>query len=187
MRAWLAGLTPLQKGLLAGAAALLVGCLWIVATWADHVPEARATLPPPSMPPEVAEEPVPDTPFAYDMVVESNLFAPSRRPPDRLWSESLGTGGADSPPSAADVPAGPPPWRQYRLLGTVVTSSPTTTVALIQTDPAAPGAEPYRAGERVGPYRLRRILTTRVVLSGGIALELAPDTLPPPAAPPEVE
>ncbi|MGH7558478.1 MAG: hypothetical protein ACREMD_12010, partial [Gemmatimonadota bacterium] len=171
---------------LAAAAALLAGCLWLVATWGDRVSEARATLPPPPAPPEVAEEPVPETPFAYDVVVETNLFAPSRRPPERPWSESLGTGGADPAPSASAVPAGPPPWRQYRLLGTVVTGAPATTVALIETDPASPGAERYRAGERIGPYRLRRILPTRVVLSGGIALELAPDTLPRPAAgPPE--
>ena len=80
---------------------------------------------------------------------------------------------------------GPPPWQQYRLQGTVLTGSRETTVALIDTDPASPGPERYRVGERVGPYRLRRILPTRVVLSGGIALEMESDSLAPSAAPPE--
>lgn len=185
VRTWLAVLTPAQKALLGVDAALLAVCLWLVATWGDSVPEAQATLPPPPVAPGVAEERVPETPFAYDVVVEQDLFTPSRRPSSRPWSETLAADAAGGEAGEAGEPAGPPPWQQYRLLGTVLTGSPETTVALIETDPATPGPERYRAGERVGPYRLRRILPTRVVLSGGITLDMGADSLPPAGAVPE--
>ena len=177
LRAWLEMLTPVQKILLGVTVVLLAGCLWLVATWRDAVSEARASLSPPPVAPEIAEENVPETPFAYDVVVENDLFSPSRRPPNRPWSETLAPENADGEAAPAE-PAGPPPWQQYQLQGTVLTGSPETTAALIETDPTSPGPERYRVGDRVGGYRLRRILPTRVILSGGIELDMESDSLP---------
>lgn len=180
-RAWLGRLTGPQRALFAAAAVLLTGNVWLVATWGREVSEARATLPMPPMPPEVAAEEIPGTPLEYDAMVERNLFAPDRRPPAAPWSESSGeAGGAPGSPA---TPAGPPPWTSYRLHGTVLTGIPGRSFALIEADPSRPGPERYRVGERVGGYRLREILATRVVLSGGAVLELKPaEPAPPPAA-----
>jgi hypothetical protein len=184
LRAWLEMLMPVQKILLGVSAVLLAGCIWLVATWRDAVSEARASLSPPPVAPEIAEENVPETPFAYDVIVENDLFTSSRRPPERPWSETLASETADGEAASAE-PAGPPPWQQYQLQGTVLTGSTETTVALIETDPASPGPERYRVGDRVGVYRLRRILPTRVILSGGIELDMEADSLPSAVATPE--
>lgn len=168
-RAWLARLTGPQRGLAGVAAALAAGCLWLAATWGGPVSVARTTLPLPAGPPELAEEPVPESPFAYDPIVENDLFSPDRRPPARPWSEITEAGGGESEPPTA---AGPPPHASYRLHGTVLTGSRETEFALIEADPERERPERYRVGDRVGPYRLRRIEPDRVVLSGGIELPL---------------
>ncbi len=183
LRVWLGRLTGSQRALFATGAGLLAGSLWLLATWGRTVPEARATLPLPPMPPEVATEEVVETPFAYEAVVEKNLFAPDRRPPPRAWSETATRGRATAEEAA--VPSGPPPWKSYRLHGTVLTNRPETTFALIEADPGRPGPERYSVGDQVGIYRLRRILPTSVVLSGGAVLELKVPDAPPVARGPE--
>lgn len=95
--------------------------------------------------------------LAYDDIVRHDPFAPGRKPPaERYVPPELRARQA----ARARTGATPRP----RLLG--VATGPAGAVALIDADPAIPGAEIYRLGDRVGPYRLAAIADSAVVLRG---------------------
>lgn len=89
---------------------------------------------------------------AYGNVIEGNIFSPSREAP-----------AARQQPSAGETPLARPP-RRLRLSGIV--RGPDGIVALIDADPAIPGAELYRLGDQVGPYRVEEATDSVVVLRG---------------------
>lgn len=173
--AWLGSLDRMQQALCTVAALLVVASLVLLLSW-HRTPEATATVPPPPEPPGLVEEPGPQTPFAYDMIVEKNLFAPSRRAPDRPWGLTLTAPASEEGETAAA--AQPPPPVTYRLYGTVLRGPRERSFALIDADPETPGPERYEIGDRVGSHRLLRIEATRAVLSGGLRLDLRdPDAI----------
>lgn len=171
--AWLGSLDPIQRTLCGLGILLVLGSLVILLSW-HRTPEATATVPLPPEPPVLVEEPGPETPFAYDMIVERNPFAPSRRPPAQPWGLTL----VAPAPDKAEVAAAAPPPVTYRLYGTVLRGPGERSFALIDADPQTPGPERYEIGDRVGSHRLLRIEATRAVLSGGLRLDLRdPDAI----------
>jgi len=115
----------------------------------------------PSLPPAVAVSPVPEivpqTPAQGDLA-RANPFSPRRAPPAVRYAPA-GTGTR-----RPGVSAGTAPGRGPRLVGTLQT--PAGTVALIDADPATPGAEMYRTGDAVGDSRLVSMDDSSVVLVG---------------------
>ena len=105
----------------------------------------------------------------YATIVASNAFSASRTAPrTRLSPEGL---RRDTQPAArpARKPAGFP----ARLYG--ITRGPGGAVALIDADPAVPGAEVYRIGDAVRGGRVAAIGDSTVVLtrpSGRLVLRL---------------
>jgi hypothetical protein len=95
-------------------------------------------------------------------IVATNMFAASRRPPERRFLPR----GFEAPVSAP----GPSPIILYGV--TLAAADP---LALIDADPNVPGAEIYRVGERVRDARLAAITDSTVTLaplSGGPAFIL---------------
>ena len=88
----------------------------------------------------------------YANVIEGNIFSPSRQAPATRQAPSV-----DEPPLVR-------PPRRLRLSGIV--RGPDGIVALIDADPAIPGAELYRLGDQVGPYRVEEATDSVVVLRG---------------------
>ena len=94
--------------------------------------------------------------LSFDEIVRADLFSAERQAPrERYIPPELRVA------AAADRPAGPPLPR-LQLFG--VATGPTGAVALIDANPAIPGAEIYRLGDRVSIYRLESISDTLVVL-----------------------
>jgi hypothetical protein len=91
----------------------------------------------------------------YEQIVQSNVFAQDRSPPQRRYTPP-GSEPAVTPPARQAAP-------RIRLYG--VASGPSGAVALIDADRAIPGAEIYRPGDRVGGYLLETVADTFVVLS----------------------
>lgn len=109
---------------------------------------------------------------AADRIIANNVFATARRAPGRRFAPRAAAANepaADAglvfdPMSAAESPS---------LLGTVLDALGDR--ALILAPAVDSSARFYRVGERVGPYRVRRIEAGRVMLdgpSGRIVLEL---------------
>lgn len=97
-------------------------------------------------------------------IVENNLFAPSRRPPGRRYAP---TDAAATPEAVGDAAMVYDPAYGNDtpvLLGTVIDALGAR--ALLATPPAESAPRFYRAGERAGAYRVRRIEAGRVVLDG---------------------
>lgn len=101
--------------------------------------------------------------LSFNQIVATDLFRPERTPPDERYT----------PPELAvadtveEVPVATPtdrPVPSLRLSGTAV--GPEGSVALIDADPAIPGAEVYRVGDRVRGATIVEILETAVVLQG---------------------
>jgi hypothetical protein len=112
---------------------------------------------PPALPPVVAVSPTPDTlpaPLAKGDLARANPFSPVRAAPAVRYA----------PRGAATRRPQPAPGQGLRLVGTLQT--PSGTVALIDADPAAPGAEMYRVGDQVGDSRLISVDESSVVLQG---------------------
>ncbi|HEY0350505.1 MAG TPA: hypothetical protein VGC48_00185 [Gemmatimonadales bacterium] len=105
------------------------------------------------------------------MIIGHNIFSPERAaprtryvPPDLAASKNN-----PEPPRARPAPS------RLRLLGTVV--GPTGTAALIDADPAVPGAESYEVGDLVGRRRIVAVSESTVVLDGAggrLVLRLQP-------------
>lgn len=118
---------------------------------------------PPALPPVVALSATPDTvptPPAQGDLARANPFSPERTAPAVRYAPS-GAATRRAPPAATAATAA---GRGLRLVGTLQT--PSGTVALIDGDPATPGAEMYRAGDTVGDSRLISVGDSSVVLQG---------------------
>lgn len=89
---------------------------------------------------------------SYLNVIEGNVLSPSREAP-----------AARPAPSASRTPP-TRPVRRLRLSGIV--RGRDGVLALIDADPAVAGAELYRLGDQVGPYRLEEATDSMVVLRG---------------------
>lgn len=93
----------------------------------------------------------------FQEIVQANIFSQDRTAPsERYVPPEL----AASEPAPGPVRAAP----RLRLFGVAV--GPTGAVALIDADPAIPGAEVYREGDLVRGLRLIEIRETAVVLEG---------------------
>lgn len=138
----------------AAVAGLVVGAaLWLLPTSIHAAPAAA---------PEVAMRappPGPDEPavalLRYEGIARTNVFQQDRSPPPTRYTPG-GPPAASAPPATTE-----PPLTLYGLA-----AGPSGAVALIDADPRIPGAEIYRVGDRVGPYRLASIADTFVVLAG---------------------
>jgi len=100
----------------------------------------------------------------YWRIVEGNPFSPARQGPEpdaAPWTLPASSASRTTIPSPAAVPARVP---QYRLSGIV--QGPDGVAALIDADPRVPGAEIYRIGDPVGPFRLTEATDSTVVLAG---------------------
>ncbi len=94
--------------------------------------------------------------LAFQEIVQANVFSQSRTAPaERYVPPELAA--ATPAPARAAAP-------RLRLFGVAV--GPTGAVALIDADPAIPGAEVYREGDLVRGLRLIEIGETAVVLEG---------------------
>ncbi|HUQ48404.1 MAG TPA: hypothetical protein VM053_09200 [Gemmatimonadaceae bacterium] len=98
-------------------------------------------------------------------IVGSNMFSASRAAPAARYTPP-GAGGMSSDPSDASMqdepaaPAAPPP----RVYGTM--TGPNGATALIEGDSAGASSRLYREGDRVGAYRIVKILPSSVVVTG---------------------
>lgn len=107
-------------------------------------------------------------------IVENNLFATSRRPPGRRYAPA--TDAAATPEAVGDAAMAYDPAYGNdtpALLGTVIDALGARALLLTPSADSAPRF--YRAGDRAGAYRVRRIEAGRVVLdgpSGRIVLQL---------------
>lgn len=96
--------------------------------------------------------------LAFQEIVEANVFSQDRTPPgERYVPPELAAATPAPGPARASAP-------RLRLFGVAV--GPTGAVALIDADPAIPGAEVYREGDLVRGLRLIEIGETAVVLEG---------------------
>jgi hypothetical protein len=152
---------------LAGALVLL-GAIFAVAP-TRLPPPAPEPLPPLSVTSPAGPLGQQGAPDAYQEVVEGNILSPSRRAPEPRPALPFGSPTAGG---AAERPR-----RPLRLSGIV--RGPDGIVALIDADPTIPGAELYRLGDRVGPYRLVEATDSLIVLRGASGAQvLRLDPLP---------
>jgi len=143
------------RALWASAATLggLAALLWVVPPWigAPAQPPADIVLPAPPDDPSTHAVAL----LSYEEIARANVFAPERTPPRTRYTPPGAR--SQSAPMAGDATT-------LRLYGLAAGSG--GAVALIDADPRIPGAEIYRVGDRVGPYRLESIADTFVVLAG---------------------
>jgi hypothetical protein len=109
---------------------------------------------------------------AADRIIANNVFAATRRAPGRRFSPRAAA--ANEPAADAGLVFDPTYATEApSLLGTVLDALGDR--ALILAPAVDSSARFYRVGERVGPYRVRRIEARRVMLdgpTGRIVLEL---------------
>ncbi|NIN49933.1 MAG: hypothetical protein GTN62_07440 [Gemmatimonadales bacterium] len=147
---------PLAQSLRAAAVLLALAG---VALWVFPARVATPDVPPVTIPvayraPDASQQAA--ALLSYEEIVRSNVLASDRSPPAARYVP---------PGLASEVPRSTTPTApQLRLYG--VASGPTGAVALIDADPAIPGAEIYRPGDRISTYRLDTIADTFVVLMG---------------------
>lgn len=97
-------------------------------------------------------------------IVSGNMFSASRSAPAVRYNPPVGGGDAFA---AADLPAETLPDQVAsvpRVYGTVL--GPAGAMALFQPDSAGASGRLYREGERVGAFRIEKILGSSVVLRG---------------------
>ena len=105
----------------------------------------------------------------YAAIVTSNAFSPRRTPPAKRFVPE----GMRRDTQTVARPARKPREPEPRLYG--ITRGPGGAVALIDADPAVPGAEVYEVGDEVRGGRLTAIGDSTVVLtrpSGRLVLRL---------------
>jgi len=142
------------------AAAILGGggaTLWLMPVDVPHPDVPAVVLPTPGSISDPSEQAA--ALLTYEQIVRDNVLARDRRPPPTRYSPP-GT-AEDVPPSPAPTPAPAPPIRLYG-----VATGPAGAVALIDANPAIPGAETYRVGDTVAGYTIKEIGETFVVLAG---------------------
>lgn len=155
-------MTRRQALAVAGTAGLLVVLAALVRLTPVGLPDAGTE--PVAAPALPAALPAASTPSGdvggYAGIVEGNLFAPDRNPPPPAET-------GEAPVVAAQGEGSGPELPRYRLSGIV--EGPDGFVALIDADPAFPGAELYRVGDSVGPFVLEQATDSTVVLRRGRA------------------
>lgn len=98
-------------------------------------------------------------------IVSSNIFTASRVAPDKRYTPP-GAGGSSVDPTSEPMqgelatPLTPPP----RVYGTM--TGPDGATALIQPDTTGASSRLYREGDRVGVFRIEKILTASVIVRG---------------------
>lgn len=92
---------------------------------------------------------------SFALVVDSNMFSPERVPPRVKFAIAP---AAQAPPPMRRTPSAP------RVYGITLRSGDPT--ALIDADPAIPGAEIYRVGDSIGSALIVEINDSTVVLDG---------------------
>ncbi len=96
--------------------------------------------------------------LTFEEIVRADMFSADRQPPrERYIPPELRVAAVPDRPGGPQAP-------RLQLFG--VATGPTGAVALIDANPAIPGAEIYRLGDRVSIYRLESISDTLVVLRG---------------------
>jgi len=96
--------------------------------------------------------------LSFEEIVRADMFSPDRQAPaERYVPPELRAAMTAARPEVPRLP-------RLQLFG--VATGPAGAVALIDANPAIPGAEIYRLGDRVGIYRLESISDTLVVLRG---------------------
>jgi len=124
-------------------------------------------------------------PGEFQVVVISNIFSPERAPPRQRYRPRGGTAALEETPAPAPARAAR---RSARLYGVTLRAS--GAVALIEADPAVPGAEIYRIGDPIAGGRLAEIGPASVVIARStgrqvIRLEIESSSREqPPAVPP---
>jgi hypothetical protein len=116
---------------------------------------------------------VSETSAAEAVIIEGNIFSASRAAPRVRYTPPDLAPSAQKPARARPRPGS----AGLRLFGTV-----SGTAALIDADPAVPGAEVYQVGDVVGGRRIVAVSESTVVLEGAagrIVLRLRPDQPPP--------
>lgn len=100
--------------------------------------------------------------LSFQRIVTDNLFTQDRTAADERYTPPE----LMPPDTPAAQPTRPQPVARpaLRLYGTAV--GPEGSVALIDADPAIPGAEVYRVGDQVDGARLVEVQETAVVLEG---------------------
>lgn len=97
------------------------------------------------------------------VIVSSNMFSATRAAPSVRYTPP-GAGGVSADvsfmPDEVVAIAAPPP----RVFGTMTGSNGAT--ALIQPDSAGSSSRLYREGERVGAFRIEKILANSVIVRG---------------------
>ncbi len=141
---------------LAGLLALSGVSLRFAPARVRSVPAPPITVAAPAAEPSGSEQA--EALLSYQGIVRANVLSQDRTPPATRYI----------PPELAEEVApvrAPTTGRPaLRLYGVAV--GPTGAVALIDADPAIPGAEVYRPGDAVGDARLVSIADTAVVLEG---------------------
>ncbi len=136
-----------------------------------HVPTVR--IPPVALNGAAAQSPRP-SPAAADAgaIVTSNMFASSRAAPAvRYTPPGAGGSSADAATPAMQDEIAEPRAAPPRVYGTM--TGPNGATALIQSDSSGASGRLYREGDRVGAFRIEKILASSVVVRGpGGRLEL---------------
>ena len=96
-------------------------------------------------------------------IVTSNMFSATRAAPSVRYTPSS-AGGTSADVSAAESEVVTLPAPLPRVFGTM--TGPNGATALMQLDSAGASSQLYREGERVGAFRIEKILTNAVVVRG---------------------
>lgn len=103
-------------------------------------------------------------PGSYDSIIAISVFSPDRRAPVERFRPPGSNGGPRPQEPVRRVPRNPAEATQrLRLVG--VALGPMGAVAIIDTDPATPGAEVFRVGDLIGKARVVEIRENAVVLA----------------------
>lgn len=145
-------------------AAMVVLVIAGVAIWISDAPIPTATASVPSdkpVSPTVERVSTGDNASAAATIVAGNIFSATRAAPAVRYNPPA-DGVAEDIGDVAYVP--PAPVNLPRVYGTM--SGPGGAMALIQHDSAGASSRLFREGDRVGPFRIEKILTNSVVLRG---------------------
>jgi hypothetical protein len=151
--------TRRAAGILYAIAAVLVAAAAALRLMPPAIP-LPAVPPTDSVAPLAARDPSAQAAalLSFEEIVRANMFSPDRQAPrERYIPPELRIAATAARPPGPRVP-------RLQLFG--VATGPSGAVALIDANPAIPGAEIYRLGDRVGIYRLESISDTLVVLRG---------------------
>ncbi|MBA3646499.1 MAG: hypothetical protein H0W63_10005 [Gemmatimonadaceae bacterium] len=143
---------------------LVAALLWLV----------KPAVPSGSTAPASLTQPVPDSlelaagdAADIEAIVNANIFSPARAAP-RSRYDAAGDGFAEYsapiPGNGAPAPSGDIFSPAPLLFGTMIGQG--RPAALIQTDSVGASARLYHEGDRIGAYRLVRVLATSVIVSG---------------------